>query len=112
MILSGEKKEEYREIKSYWMKRLMSCYNRDFLACKHLWCFYYIGHTHCPKAPKLCYDSVLFINGYSSTSPRVKMELKSISTGIGNPKHGAPSDTPVFILKLGKTIKEVSHEQA
>lgn len=26
MIESGEKKEEYRELKPYWQKRLMECY--------------------------------------------------------------------------------------
>lgn len=26
MIASGEKREEYREIKPYWNKRIMKCY--------------------------------------------------------------------------------------
>lgn len=61
MIESGEKKEEYREIKEYWFKRLSD---------KH-------------------YDAVQFSYGY--TKRTMLFELESITIGKGNPKWGAPN---------------------
>lgn len=48
LILSGEKKEEYREIKPYWEKRL-------------------IGKT---------YDKVIFRNGYATNALQFTIKLK------------------------------------
>jgi hypothetical protein len=48
LILSGEKKEEYREIKPYWEKRL-------------------IGKK---------YDRIIFRNGYGDNVPWFAIELK------------------------------------
>lgn len=59
MIANGEKKEEYREVKEYWTKRIGG-------DCKY---------TH-----------ILFINGYGATRPRVEKEITSIT--IGKPKEG------------------------
>lgn len=60
MIESGEKKEEYREIKPYWTKRLRNN-----------------GHTH-----------VRFRYGY--TKRTIIFEIKYITIGIGKSKWGAP----------------------
>ncbi len=78
MIYSGQKPEEYREIKPYWSRRLTS--GKKF-------------------------DKVQFKNGYRKDSPSFTMELKEITTGMGVTKWGAPKDKPVFILKLGSIIK-------
>lgn len=59
MIVSGEKKEEYREIKDYWTKR--------FNGGKR--------YTH-----------VLFVNGYGANRPRIEKEINDIR--IGKPKEG------------------------
>lgn len=75
MIKSGLKKEEYREIKPYWTKRL------------------------CGRE----YDVVEFRNGYSKDSPRLTIEYKGLCRGIGNPILGAPKN-PVYIIKLGSII--------
>lgn len=48
MILSGLKKEEYREMKPYWNKRLL-------------------GKT---------YDFICFRNGYSKHAPKIIIEFK------------------------------------
>ena len=76
MILSGEKKEEYREIKGYWAKRL---FNRQ-------------------------YDIIRFRNGYSPDSPVFDIEYKGFTLGVGNAAWGAP-DVPVYIIKLGEVLK-------
>jgi hypothetical protein len=75
MIASGEKKEEYREIKPYWIKRLR---NREYQAIK-------------------------FRNGYAKDSPTIMVELKTMSRGLGIVEWGAP-EHPVFILHLGEIL--------
>lgn len=74
MIASGEKKEEYREIKPYWQKRFAG---KDF-------------------------DVIEFKNGYSKNAPCMRVELKAIFTGVGIIAMGAPLGIPVYILKLGE----------
>lgn len=77
MIVSGEKIEEYREIKPYWVNRFLK------MLCKRF--------TH-----------ALFINGRRKDSPRIEKEIESIS--IGKPKKGlCPNEwlgTDFFVIKL------------
>jgi hypothetical protein len=77
MIVSGEKKEEYREIKPYWIKRL-----------RH-------GHSK--------HKAIKFRNGYAKDAPTITVKLTGITRGIGYKEWGAPKHT-VFILHLGKVI--------
>lgn len=99
-ILSGEKKEEYREIKPYWVARFY--YDRfgklspvlvkeltDYII-KH-------GDTEHFEAKNgievsfIPYTHVLFINGYGDDKPRVEKEIESID--IGKPRKGwCPDD--------------------
>jgi len=61
MILSGDKPEEYREIKPYWTKRLSRTgIDRIFI----------------PKD----FDVVSFTNGYGKDSPSFLIECKGIKT--------------------------------
>ncbi|MFA6074027.1 MAG: hypothetical protein WC758_07970, partial [Candidatus Woesearchaeota archaeon] len=53
LIKSGKKKTEYREVKSYWEKRLLG---KKF-------------------------DRIIFTNGYSKTSPKIEVECKGIGFG-------------------------------
>ena len=54
-ILVGTKKIEYRDIKPYWTKRLFDKYGRQKK-----------------------YDFIVFKNGYSKDSPKMKVEFKGI----------------------------------
>ncbi|MFC2467828.1 MAG: ASCH domain-containing protein [Capnocytophaga endodontalis] len=76
MILSGEKTEEYRDIKPYYNLRL-------------------IGRE---------YDTVVFRNGYARDAPSLTIELKTIRFGIGKPEWGAEEGKTYFVLLLGKII--------
>ena len=76
MILSGEKKEEYREMKPYWRRRLL---NKTF-------------------------DVICFRNGYQKNAPEFTIEVTKLLSGLGNVEWGAPKKEPVYILKLGKII--------
>ncbi len=81
MIASGVKREEYREMKPYWNKRLMCSTRR--------------------------YDKILFRNGYSSNAPRLLIEFTRLESGLGIIEWGAPEGQEVFILRLGKILERV-----
>jgi hypothetical protein len=83
MILSGEKKEEYREIKPYWESRLCEKWSLAFY----------------PKE----ITTIVFTNGYGADKPSFEIELKSIDTGIGKQKWGGTTK-PVFVLTLGEIL--------
>ena len=93
MIVAGEKTEEYREIKPYWIKRLTTnCEVAYDVALE----------TYCGKVLYRPYTHVLFINGYRKDSPRIEKEIMSIT--IGNPKKGlCPDkwlDKEFFVIKF------------
>lgn len=88
MIDRGEKKEEYREIKPYWGKRLVEePMDEDS------------GHVFFRD-----YDCVCFHKGYTSVTMTFK--INEMTIGIGNMRWGAPTDIPVFIIKLGERVCE------
>lgn len=105
MIAAGEKTEEYREIKAYWVRRIFDVskgnVGADTIALalqydiirdrKDIFKNYGKALTH-----------VLFINGYRKDSPRIEKEIESIT--IGKPKKGlCPDkwlDTEFFIIKF------------
>lgn len=93
MIASGEKTEEYREIKPYWIKRLTT-------NCEVV--YDVAAETYCGKVLYHPYTHVLFINGYRKDSPRIEKEIESIT--IGKPKKGMCPDKwlghEFFIIKF------------
>lgn len=95
MIAAGEKTEEYREIKSYWIQRLTIGY---FEVAMNLT----LDDILYVKASYRPFTHVLFINGYRKDSPRIEKKIESIS--IGKPKKGMCPDkwlgTEFFIVKF------------
>ena len=85
MILSGVKKEEYRDIKPYWIDRL------TFIDPNTLDGQEFKNFTH-----------IKFTNGYGYHRPSFTIECKGIDIGMGNTDWGAPTDRDVFILSLGE----------
>lgn len=93
MIAAGDKTEEYREIKPYWIKRLTTnCEVAYDVAAE----------THCGEVLYRPYIHVLFINGYRKDAPRIEKKIDSIS--IGKPKRGLCPDrwlgTEFFVIKF------------
>lgn len=95
MIARGEKKEEYREVKPYWVKRLTD-YNNI-----HKW-FMDIAKRKFDISIPHKHSYVCFHKGYTSTT--MTFTIKSIGIGIGESEWGAPTDRNVFILKLGERL--------
>lgn len=92
-IVSNEKKEEYREIKPYWIKRLTT--NSEVV-------YDVVAETYCGKVLYRPYTHVLFINGYGDDKPRIEKEIMGIT--IGKPKKGLCPykwlDKEFFIIKF------------
>lgn len=97
LIASGEKKEEYRELKEYWANRLIwDQFSWDFKNWQ----------SHIAAAPDLFFnhfDTIVFKNGYSKKSPIMEVEFNGIRIGKGQSKWGAP-DCDVFIISLGNIL--------
>ena len=115
MEASGEKPEEYRIFKPYWIKRL--CDNPVFDANDNL-----IGRRNIDDYTiKMCeqeglnliemfsegnmipkdFTHVRIRRGYTNTTTLFKCE--GITIGKGNPTWGAPEEE-VFIIKLGDRV--------
>ena len=94
MIISGEKKEEYRELKEYYNVRFI---NAD------LGYFCPIGFVR--RNPRY----VMFRNGYSKDSPSCICLVK-LTIGKGRPEWGAEPDKYYYILKILE-VKEVINEK-
>ena len=82
MIKSGEKKEEYREIKPYWETRFINELKRT---------------SDIPIY-------VLFRNGYSKNSPSIKCEC-TIRIGEGKPEWGAEPNKEYLVLDIWEVYK-------
>ncbi len=85
MIASGEKKEEYREFKPYWVSRLCSGFpsvydTKDF-------------------------DIVQFKNGYAKDAPTIRVKWEGCDLSFGAIKNwGGNPAVKCFIIKLGEIV--------
>lgn len=102
MILSGEKKEEYREIKMYWINRLLfNVFNSEIGFT--LWYNSMPDHVTLNHVLK-DYKQITFRNGYSKNAPEFTAELKNIIIDVGFKSWGAEPNKKYFVLKLGNII--------
>lgn len=88
MILSGQKKQEYREIKPFYTKRLCNMFDiseKSLIAWFHRGSFQNID--------------VIFKNGYSKTSPSFQVPCM-LFIGTGKEEWGAEKDTEYFIFQI------------
>lgn len=112
LIAKGIKKEEYRELKSYWIKRLVK--SVEPYSCKN--CLNSVGYKTVFKP----YTHAIIKNGYQKNAPTLLVELANIR--LGKPKsewcsteiefdseNGSFDDC--FVIELGKVL-EVKNYQA
>lgn len=88
MIASGEKKEEYRELTTYWERRLWEFADYTDYLC---W----------PRE----YDTVTFYLGYAKDRPSMTFKWLGTDISTGKPEWGAEPGKDYFIIKLGERIK-------
>jgi hypothetical protein len=104
MIASGEKKEEYREVKTYWAARLVDKLDEPtrfelqegmtFWLKGFIWSAWSFQH----------YDIVQFRNGYAKASPTLQFNVKNIKTDFGKEEWGAEHGKAYFVIELGDQI--------
>lgn len=90
LIAIGAKREEYREIKEYWLKRLF--YVQSPMIAKFV--FGDVGLT-----PKY-FTHVQFRLGYKKNAPTMEFQLTDIDINRGDNRMGAPIDQDVIIIKF------------
>lgn len=115
MMLSGEKTEEYRDVKDYWIRRLV-------FICEEMEWGIWEGFCGDLSNPTMRYNSVEdlmdtyeagfknfeyveFVNGYGDHRPRVVARFGGITIGVGSQAWGAPN-IPVFIIKIGEIVSK------
>lgn len=87
MIATGEKKEEYREMKEFYIKRLYNLYGT-------------VSESHFKH-----YDAVRFHRGQGGKT-KMLVECNGIHIGRGKPEWGAVPGETYFVIELGKIIEE------
>lgn len=109
MIASGEKREEYREIKPYWCRKIMM--QRGF-KCPNKFSYGFSQSSFpqfmCRRTGTACiqpnssgFSHVRFRRGY--TTETMMFKAGSVIIGRGKPEWGAP-DYDVFIIRLGERV--------
>lgn len=83
MIDSGEKREEYRDVKPYWIERLNRVFGGDL-------------QTAAVYGRKRV---VAFRNGYGKDRPTIEA-LVSLRFGTGRPSWGAVRNREYIVLKI------------
>ena len=114
MIASGEKTEEYREIKPYWANRIL--YHIP-LGIKEYWqsvldrAFTFVkDHPECFDLHNLLvgnygtrgYTYVTFHLGYAKNRPSMTFAIKEIVIDGGREEWGAEKGRAYFVIKLGE----------
>ena len=99
MIASGEKTEEYREVKPYW--------NSRFTVLPPDWCkkctIEQIEDNN--EWYRYDFDMVEFKNGYGNQAPKIRFKFEYITISEGRPEWGAEPGVKYFVIKLGERIK-------
>lgn len=91
MIASGENKEEYREIKPYWINRLQA-----------RGCVY----DECRD-----FSLIEFRNGYQNNCPTMQIEYEGATIGCGKEEWGAEPGKEYYVIKLGKILSVKNYKQ-
>lgn len=91
MIASGEKKEEYRDLKSFWSIRFTG---------------YSLAHGEKAKKNFKHFDIVSANNGYQKNCPNIQWKHEGIRIGEGREDWGAIPGKQYFILQIGEIVKK------
>jgi hypothetical protein len=117
MFLSGDKLEEYREIKPSFCARFLLLNGEHKNAS---WWTSYISIWSVSVAGSIKwdlfvgeitfkeYDNIIFPNGMTPPIPQLEFEFKGFEIREGNPKWGAVEGAVYFVLKTGKLISKVN----
>lgn len=104
MILLGEKKEEYREIKEYYETRFRNLFGAITIYPSSIFSDrskYELlqGEAVPEKIRKDSVQEIIFRNGYSKDSKAIKARCR-LRIGKGRPQWGATPDKQYYILEI------------
>lgn len=104
MILSGEKKEEYREIKEYYETRFQNLFGAITIYPSSIFSHrskYELlqGEAVPEEIRKDSVQEIIFRNGYSKDSKAIKARCR-LRIGKGRPEWGAEPDKHYYILEI------------
>ena len=104
MIEKGIKKEEYREIKPFWVKRIgmLEAKTKEIEQIPQEELIFMMEKKMEQGYLNSYYTHVQFSFGY--TKRTMLFEINDITIGIGRENWGAPIDKKVFIIHLGNKI--------
>ncbi len=92
MILSGEKKEEYREIKPYYDARLLTLFG-----C--IWVNGELIRSPLPELQRGAIQKIVFRNGYKKDAPVILADCE-LKAGEGRQEWGAEKGKKYYILEI------------
>lgn len=104
MILSGEKKEEYREIKEYYETRFqnlfgaITIYPSSFFSDRSKYELLQ-GEAVPEEIRKDSVQEIIFRNGYSKDSKAIKARCR-LRIGKGRPEWGASQGKQYYVLEI------------
>ncbi len=104
MILSREKKEEYREIKPYYDSRFMNAFGFILVGGQMVY-----GEQVPEEIRKEWPVPVILRNGYSANSPQLTAYC-NLRFGKGKPEWGAVTGEIYYILEIVKVSTGVKEE--
>lgn len=91
MILSGEKTEEYREFKDYWVKKLCKVNKKGEIT------------------GLIKYDTVRFQRGYTSPKKQMVVEIKEIKLDFEtDEENNFIPEKSEFVIYLGKILERIN----
>ena len=104
MILSGEKKEEYREIKEYYEIRFQNLFGAITIYPSSIFSHrskyeFLQGDAVPEEIRKDSIQEIIFRNGYSKDSKAIKARCR-LRIGKGRPEWGAEPDKQYYILEI------------
>lgn len=104
MILSGEKREEYRDIKEYYETRFQNLFGAITIYPSSIFSDrskYELlqGEAVPEEIRKDSIQEIIFRNGYSKDSKAIKARCR-LRTGKGRPEWGAEPDKQYYILEI------------
>jgi hypothetical protein len=89
MILSGEKKQEYRELSDYWKVRFEKLFPLE-----------HKGEVFLPII-----ETIVFSNGYAKDRRQIEVEWKGTMISGGKIEWGAEDGKKYYVFQLGKIIQ-------
>lgn len=115
MILSGEKKEEYREIKEYYETRFQNLFGAITIYPSSIFSHrskYEMlqGEAVPEEIRKDSVQEIIFRNGYSKDSKAIKARCR-LRIGEGKSEWGAEPDKQYYILEILDEEKLVADEK-